>query len=92
MTKIAILGAAGPVLSYSVFTEENVITRSVRVKNEGSEALKVEKMAANASSHLYQGARGVLSVGFHTPPMQRRAVRGSSLRREIGRASCRERV
>ena len=32
------------VLSYSVFTKENVITRSVRVKNEGSEALKVEKI------------------------------------------------
>ena len=32
------------VLSYSVFTKENVITRSVRVKNESSEALKVEKI------------------------------------------------
>ena len=32
------------ILSYSVFTKENVITRSVRVKNEGSEALKVEKI------------------------------------------------
>ena len=32
------------VLSYSVFAKENVITRSVRVKNEGSETLKVEKV------------------------------------------------
>ena len=37
------------VLSYSVFTKENVITRSVRVKNEGSEALKVEKSTVPAS-------------------------------------------
>ena len=26
------------------------------------------------SSHLHQGARGVLSVGFRTPPVQRSAV------------------
>ena len=32
------------VLSYSVFEKENVITRSVCVKNEGSETLKVEKI------------------------------------------------
>ena len=29
-----------------------------------------------------KGARGVLSVGFRTPPMQRGALRGSALRRE----------
>lgn len=32
------------ILSYSAFENEDVITRNVRVENEGSENLKVEKI------------------------------------------------
>ena len=65
------------VLSYSVFAKENVITRSVRVKNEGSEKLKVEKIY---SACLDMDNEGFEMISLHGSWARERHIQQGALR------------